>query len=115
LSDSQCIFCRIVAGEVPADVVERTPDAVVIRDLNPQAPTHLLVIPARHADNLSDYVTHASAEQAGALLRLASEVGRAAGRDAYRVVVNEGDEGGQTVGHLHLHVLAGRQMRWPPG
>jgi histidine triad (HIT) family protein len=115
MSDSQCIFCRIVAGDVPADIVERTPDAVVIRDLNPQAPTHLLVIPTRHAENLSEFVTQASAEQAGALLRLASKAGRDAGRDGYRVVVNEGDEGGQTVGHLHLHVLAGRQMHWPPG
>ncbi len=115
MNANDCIFCRIVAGDVPADVVERTPEAIVIRDLNPQAPEHLLVIPVRHANNLSDYVAHASAEQAGALLQLASRAGRAAGRDAYRVVINEGDEGGQTVGHLHLHVLAGRQMHWPPG
>jgi histidine triad (HIT) family protein len=112
---SDCVFCRIVAGEIPATEVERTDDAVVIRDLNPKAPTHVLVIPVRHADNLGDFVTAATPQEVGSLLALASKAGRDASGGGYRVVVNEGRDGGQTVGHVHLHVLAGRRMTWPPG
>ena len=110
-----CIFCRIIAGSVPADVVERTDDAWVVRDVQPQAPAHLLVIPTRHEANLGDYAAAMPPENLGALLALASPAGRAASADGYRVVINEGTQGGQTVGHLHLHVLSGRRMTWPPG
>ena len=112
---SDCIFCKIVAREIPAEEVERTPDAVVVADLNPKAPVHLLVIPARHAANLGDFVESGSDADAGALLRLAVKAGRDVSGNGYRVVINEGQEGGQTVDHLHLHVLAGRRMTWPPG
>jgi histidine triad (HIT) family protein len=111
----ECVFCRIVAREIPADELERTDDAVVIRDLNPQAPTHVLVISTKHADNLGDFVAASPLQAAGSLFALASKHGRAASADGYRVVVNEGVDGGQTVGHLHVHVLAGRRMTWPPG
>ena len=113
--NEDCIFCRIVAGTVPADVVERTDDAIVVRDVQPQAPTHLLVIPTLHAANLGDFAAAVSAEKLGALFALAAQTGRASSTDGYRVVVNEGRQGGQTVGHLHVHVLTGRRMTWPPG
>ena len=110
-----CIFCRIVAREVPATEVERTEDLIVIRDANPKAPTHLLVIPTRHAATLGEFAATSSAAELGTLLARAAAVGRAASDGGYRVVINEGKDGGQTVDHLHLHVLAGRHMTWPPG
>lgn len=115
VSVSDCIFCKIVAREIPAAEVERTPEAVVVRDVNPQAPSHVLVIPARHAANLGDFVAEATPAEVGSLFALASKAGRDASGGGYRVVVNEGVDGGQTVHHLHLHVLAGRRMTWPPG
>jgi histidine triad (HIT) family protein len=114
-SVSECIFCKIVRGEIPAQEVARTEEAVAFRDLNPQAPTHLLVVPLRHADNLGDFVAAAERDEVGHLFALAAQVGRDASSDGYRVVVNEGRDGGQTVPHLHLHVLAGRRLSWPPG
>ena len=115
---SNCIFCRIAAGEIPADVIARSETAVAFRDLNPQAPTHILVIPVRHVDSAAA----AGQEEAAALLfgevmRLGVEVAARLGldRDGYRFVVNTGEQGGQTVPHLHLHLLGGRQMHWPPG
>ena len=114
-AEESCIFCRIFRGEIPATEVERTPDALVFRDLNPQAPSHLLVIPKRHAANLGDFVALATPQELGDLLALASKAGRNSSPNGYRIVINEGREGGQTVSHLHLHVLAGRAMTWPPG
>jgi histidine triad (HIT) family protein len=111
----ECIFCKIVRKEIQAEEVVRTDEALVFRDLAPKAPSHLLVIPTRHVESLSDFALSASAEEIGALLALASKVGREASEEGYRIVVNEGPAGGQTVFHLHLHVLAGRQMTWPPG
>jgi histidine triad (HIT) family protein len=113
MSDS-CIFCRIVAGTIPSTTVAANEHAVAFRDLHPQAPVHVLVIPRRHVASLA--VADDPAEL-GHLLALAAEVARAegVGDSGYRVVTNIGDEGGQTVGHLHLHVLGGRQMTWPPG
>ncbi len=110
-----CVFCKIFRGEIPASEVERTPDALVFRDLNPQAPSHVLVIPKRHAANLGDFVAAATPQEVGDLFALASKTGRDASPNGYRIVVNEGGEAGQTVFHLHLHVLSGRAMRWPPG
>jgi histidine triad (HIT) family protein len=111
-----CIFCRIIAKEVPSQVIAEAPDWIAIRDVAAQAPHHALVIPRRH---LSGLPACGAPEEAllGALLRGAADVGRTldpAGA-GYRVVVNSGEEGGQTVPHLHLHVLAGRRMGWPPG
>ena len=112
---ANCIFCKIVAKEVPANEIARTDGAIVIRDVNPKAPTHALVIPTRHVEHLGEFAATASPAEVGALFALASKVGREAPGDGYRVVVNEGPDGGQTVFHLHLHVLAGRRMSWPPG
>jgi len=111
-----CIFCRIAGGEIPATLVLETPDVLAFRDLHPQAPTHLLVIPRRHVASLA-HLTPEDEGLAGALLSAAAQVAREAGLEAkgYRVVTNIGDEGGQSVSHLHLHVLGGRAMGWPPG
>jgi histidine triad (HIT) family protein len=113
--DPSCIFCKIVQKQIPADEVLRDEHVVAFRDLNPQAPTHVLVIPTEHAEHLSDFTATADGERAARLLSAASEIGRRFGRDGYRVVMNEGPDGGQTVHHLHVHVLAGRAMAWPPG
>ncbi|HTV73685.1 MAG TPA: HIT domain-containing protein [Candidatus Acidoferrales bacterium] len=110
-----CLFCKIVRKEIPARELMRTDEAVVFYDLNPMAPTHLLVVPARHADNLGEFVAAAEPDEVGRLFTLASTVARGAAPAGYRIVVNEGTEGGQTVSHLHLHILGGRHMTWPPG
>jgi len=112
----ECIFCRIVAGDVPAEVVHRTDHTLAFRDLNPQAPVHVLVIPRRHVDDAST-VSHGDAEVAADMLVAARQVAEAEGvaESGYRLVFNVGDDGGNTVGHLHLHVLGGRRLGWPPG
>jgi diadenosine tetraphosphate (Ap4A) HIT family hydrolase len=116
MSIVDCVFCKIARKEMSAREVARTNDAVVFHDLTPKAPAHFLVIPVRHAENLGDFAAMAGPQAVGELFALASRVGReAAGSGAYRLVVNEGIEAGQTVFHLHLHVLAGRLMTWPPG
>ena len=114
-TDSNCIFCMIVSKEIPAHEVLRDEHVVAFHDLNPQAPTHVLVVPTEHAAHLSDFTASATDERAARILNAASEIGRRFGRDGYRVVINEGPDGGQTVGHLHAHVLAGRRLTWPPG
>jgi histidine triad (HIT) family protein len=109
-----CLFCRIARGEIPATVVYRTPTVVAIRDISPQAPTHVLVIPTAHVESLND-VTDGSF--LGDLLLAAREVAKLEKVETrgYRVVVNTNAEAGQSVPHLHLHVLGGRAMEWPPG
>ena len=108
-----CIFCRIARGEVPASMVASTDTAVAFRDLDPKAPVHILVIPRRHIGSLADSPDKATL---GELLALVSDVARQEGLvDGYRVVLNTGPDGGQTVGHLHAHLLGGRAMAWPPG
>jgi len=114
-ADSACIFCMIVSKEIPAHEVLRDEHVVAFHDLNPQAPTHVLVVPVEHAANLSDFTASVTNDRAARVLTAAAEIGRSFGRDGYRVVINEGPDGGQTVGHLHAHVLAGRHMKWPPG
>jgi histidine triad (HIT) family protein len=114
-ADPNCIFCKIVRKEIAAVEVLRDEHIVAFRDVNPQAPTHILVVPVDHAENLSDFMRSATAASAARLLSAATEIGKEFGRDGYRVVINEGHDGGQTVGHLHAHVLAGRHMTWPPG
>ena len=113
MSDS-CIFCRIVGGTIPATVVASNDRAVAFKDLHPQAPVHLLVIPRRHVASLAEAD---DAAELGAVMALAAQVAREAGvaETGYRVVTNIGHDGGQTVGHLHLHVLGGRPFSWPPG
>jgi len=113
MSDA-CIFCRIGDGTIPATLVASNPHGVAFRDLHPQAPSHLLVIPRRHVASLAEAT---DAAELGALMLLAAEVARLEGlaETGYRVVANTGNDGGQTVHHLHLHVLGGRAMHWPPG
>lgn len=109
-----CAFCKIVAGEIPANVVKRADGLLAFKDLNPQAPTHVLVIPTTHIGSLNDSTDPAAL---GRLLSFAREVAQELGvaTKGYRVVVNTNPDGGQTVFHLHLHVLGGRPMHWPPG
>jgi len=108
-----CIFCRIVRGDIPADIVATTDQAMAFRDLDPKAPVHVLVIPKRHIGSLADSPDSA---ELGQILALATQVARTEGLGGgYRVVINTGPDGGQTVGHLHAHVLGGRHMAWPPG
>ncbi len=113
MSDS-CLFCRIVRGEIPATLVAETPECVAFRDVNPQAPLHVLVIPRAHVASL-DAATDAA--QIGKLSLLAAEIARQQGVAAsgYRTVINTGADAGQTVHHVHLHLLAGRALGWPPG
>jgi histidine triad (HIT) family protein len=110
------LFCRIVSGEVPADVVAESDDAVAFRDISPVAPTHVLVIPRAHHPNLAE-VAAAAPRTVTAMLRLAADVAAAEGvaESGYRLVANTGAAAHQTVFHAHLHVLGGRQMGWPPG
>ena len=113
---ADCIFCRIVSGEVPADVVLTSDRAVAFRDVNPQAPVHVLVVPRRHVENAAT-VTHEDADLVADLLvtarRVAEELGVADG--GYRLVLNVGDDALNSVPHLHVHVLGGRRLGWPPG
>jgi histidine triad (HIT) family protein len=112
-----CVFCKIVSGEIPATIVSRTDDAVAFRDLNPQAPTHVLVVPTTHVASLAETATDAGQALVASTLRLAVETARDLGLEegGYRVVVNTGAGAGQSVFHLHLHLLAGRPLGWPPG
>jgi histidine triad (HIT) family protein len=113
---SDCIFCKIGAGEIPAKEVYRDDKVVAIEDLNPQAPTHLLVMPVAHYETLAEAAGGDDEQLTSLLVRIASRLGKErGGAQGFRLVVNTGPEGGQTVGHLHLHVLAGRAMTWPPG
>jgi histidine triad (HIT) family protein len=111
-----CLFCDIIAGDIPCTEVHRDEEFLAFRDIDPKAPTHVLVIPRRHLPGLAD-LAEADADLMGRLLltgaRVAAEEGLAGA--GYRFVINCGDDAGQTVGHLHLHVLGGRPMRWPPG
>ena len=111
-----CIFCRIVRGEIPATIVRRSDDAVAFRDLDPRAPTHVLVIPTRHVAAVRD-AGPGGEELLGRTLAFAAEVATELGLDTggYRIVTNTGPDAGQSVDHLHLHVLGGRRLSWPPG
>jgi len=113
---TDCIFCKIASGEIPATKVLETDDVVVFRDLNPQAPTHLLAIPREHVATINDLEEN-HAELVGKLYLAARQVAADEGiaGTGYRTVMNCGEGAGQTVFHIHLHVLGGRPMAWPPG
>ena len=111
---SDCLFCRICTGEASATLVYEDDSAVVIRDINPAAPLHLLVLPRKHIATLND-LTEADEALMGHLHRVASQVAVREGHRDYRVVVNCGARVGQSVFHIHVHVLAGRAIGWPPG
>ena len=114
MTDESCLFCQIIQMKIPADIVAETEDALAFRDVNPQAPVHILVVPKTHVRSLD-------AAQDGALLGrlllLAAKIARdeEVAESGYRTVINTNADGGQTVYHLHLHVLGGRRMKWPPG
>jgi histidine triad (HIT) family protein len=116
MSEASCLFCRIINGEIPGDFVHQDERSVVIRDINAQAPTHLLVIPREHIESLDD-ASQKDEALLGYLLRVAARVANAAGlaEGGYRTVINNGSGAGQSVLHLHVHVLGGRPLNWPPG
>ena len=117
MSESGCLFCRMIAREIPADLVHEDDRSIVIRDINPQAPTHVLVIPREHIESLDD-ASQKDETLLGHLLRISARVANEHGLSdsgGYRAVINTGRGAGQSVFHLHVHVLGGREMTWPPG
>jgi histidine triad (HIT) family protein len=111
-----CIFCKIVAGEIPATIVGESNEAIAMRDIAPVGPTHVLVIPRRHVKDATE-VGVAEAQLLGALFELANDVAKSEGisEAGFRIVANVGDAAGNTVSHLHLHLIGGRDLSWPPG
>jgi histidine triad (HIT) family protein len=112
--DPDCLFCKIVGGEVPAELLHADDTTVAFRDIAPQAPTHFLVIPRSHYPDAAVLAAHEPATAAD-LLSTAAQVAGEDGLDSYRLVFNTGAAAQQTVFHAHLHVLGGRAMTWPPG
>ena len=112
--DPDCLFCRIAAGEIPAEIVFQDEKVVVFRDISPKAPTHVLAIPRRHLASAAD-LTDADGDLLAALFGAMRRVAEEAGLPGYRILSNVGPESGQSVFHLHFHLLGGRPMAWPPG
>ncbi len=115
-TDANCLFCKIAAGDIPADVVRGDESVLAFRDINPQAPTHVLIVPREHIRSAAD-LTGKHAALLGQMFALSAQIAREEGvADAgYRLVTNSGAAAGQSVGHLHFHLLGGRPMHWPPG
>lgn len=113
---SECLFCKIVAGQIPASIVFQDDTLVAFKDINPQAPLHVLIIPRRHIASLNA-LEPADDQLVGSMFRRAAALAKDHGYDqrGYRTVFNTNAEAGQTVFHIHLHVLAGRSLAWPPG
>ena len=111
-----CIFCKIAAKQIPAKLVHEDSDVVAFRDINPEAPTHVLIIPRQHIETVND-LKPGDAATVGKLFLAAKEIGIKEGlaERGYRLVLNCGPEAGQAVFHIHLHMLGGRKMNWPPG
>ncbi len=111
-----CLFCRIIAGEIPANIVYSDDELIAFEDINPQAPMHVLVVPRRHVATLND-LGPADDGLVGAMVRRAAAIASARGHSerGFRTVFNCNAEAGQTVFHIHLHVLGGRRLQWPPG
>ena len=115
MPDTQnCIFCKIARGEIPAKIVVNNKEIVAFRDINPQAPTHILIAPKKHIASLDDVT---DSDLIGRMMILAAALARQEGiaKSGYRTVINTGKDGGQSVDHLHVHLLGGRHMTWPPG
>jgi histidine triad (HIT) family protein len=114
--DSSCVFCRIAAREIPSDIVHESATVVAFRDLNPQAPVHLLLIPKEHIASVAD-VEQRHGDLLADLMQAATHLAKAEGiaDGGWRLLSNVGEDGGQTVFHLHFHLLGGRSMTWPPG
>ncbi len=115
-SADRCLFCRIANGEIPSKKVHEDPEVIAFEDINPQAPTHILVVPRQHIASL-DTLTAADEAIMGRVIHRAAEIARARhlDSDGYRLVVNCGEAAGQTVFHIHVHILGGRNFGWPPG
>ena len=111
-----CIFCKIINGNISADIVKQTESACAFRDINPQANTHILIVPSKHIASTRE-LNNKNIQYLSEMALLANQVVEEEGikADGYRWVINTGDYGGQTVDHMHLHLLGGRQMSWPPG
>ena len=110
-----CLFCKISAGVIPADVVLESDSAIAFRDIDPKAPTHVLVIPKKHFADVTDLMSN-DPDLASELLALATKVAEHEGlATGYRIVTNNGEDAGQSVAHVHFHVLGGRILSWPPG
>lgn len=110
-----CIFCKIVEGTIPSTAIYQDDRCYAFSDLHPQAPTHVLIVPREHIASLSE-AAEGHKGLLGHLMWVAAEIARSKGLSkGYRVVVNNGEDGGQTVDHIHLHLLGGRPMHWPPG
>jgi histidine triad (HIT) family protein len=109
-----CLFCKIVRKEIPAKIVAESPECVAFRDINPQAPTHVLIVPREHVASLNEAT---DAAMIGRLALFAAEIAKREGvaDGGYRTVINTNADAGQTVFHVHLHLLGGRKLRWPPG
>jgi len=116
MAQSNCLFCKILAGDIPADIVHESDSAIAFRDINPQAPTHVVIIPRKHIATINDISTDDNAI-VGSLYSAAREIAAAEGlsEDGYRTVMNCNEAAGQTVFHIHLHLLGGRTFSWPPG
>ncbi|RME73981.1 MAG: histidine triad nucleotide-binding protein [Planctomycetota bacterium] len=116
VDSADCLFCKIARGEIPADVVAQRDGLLAFNDIHPQAPHHVLVIPTEHVPTVND-LAERHAELVGRMVLLARDVAAERGfaEDGYRLVLNNGRHGGQSVYHLHLHLLGGRYLTWPPG
>ncbi|THB66294.1 MAG: histidine triad nucleotide-binding protein [Gammaproteobacteria bacterium] len=113
---TDCIFCKMVSGEIKADVVAETDEILAFRDINPQAPVHILIIPKKHIATTND-ITEEDAELIGKMTLTAKQIAaeQNISENGYRLVLNCNQHGGQSVDHIHFHLLGGRQMMWPPG
>jgi histidine triad (HIT) family protein len=116
LANASCLFCKILEGEIPADIVYESDTAIAFRDINPQAPTHVLIIPRKHIATINDIAEEDHA-LVGGLYAAAKEISAREGfsEEGYRAVMNCNEAAGQTVFHIHLHLLGGRALSWPPG
>jgi histidine triad (HIT) family protein len=116
MTAQDCLFCRIADGEIPAEVIYQSENAIAFRDINPQAPTHALIIPRRHISTMND-LDVGDQELVGSLFLAAKDIAQQEGlaEEGYRAVMNCGEGAGQSVFHIHLHLLGGRLLTWPPG
>lgn len=110
-----CIFCAISERKIPASILYENEEALAFKDIHPQAPTHILIIPKKHIPNILE-INENDATLLSNIIRMIQDIASKEGLEkGFRIVTNTGEEGGQTVGHLHFHLLAGRQLDWPPG
>lgn len=114
MKDDNCLFCKIVAGDIPASIIKKTDRVTVFKDIAPEAPTHLLVIPNQHFANMAE-VAASEPALVGEIISVADQVATEIGLSSYRTNINTGAGAGQSVFHAHLHLLGGRAFAWPPG